>query len=90
MNIILTDGDVIVAIEPEDGIQGGDIGVNGKTYHIINIQKVDDNEIPSDWAPEKYVFTDNGIELNPNYAGEDIATRLNDIEQILIDLLDSI
>lgn len=89
MNII-TSNKAIIYVDPEGFISGGNITINGKTYENV-IPASYNGEMPPDIAtPEKYIFENGEIILNPDTEGNDINTRLNDIEQILIELLDTI
>ena len=90
MQLILNNDNLVVGIDEQDDIKGGSVTVNGKTYDDVKVLSYD-GELPDDIIiPERYIWTAEGIEPNPGYSGDDLATRLNDIEQILIDLLDTI
>lgn len=88
MKLIIT-GNIILMADEDNMISGGTLTISGKTYK--NISVVDyAGEIPEDLSPEKYILSGAKITLNPAYEGNDIETRLNDIEQILIELLDTL
>lgn len=87
MKLIIT-GNIILMVDDDNMISGGTLTISGKTYE--NISAIDyAGEIPEDLAPEKYMLVGTRIMPNPAYEGNDIETRLNDIEQILIELLDA-
>ena len=88
MQLILSKG-LLIGVEETDTITGGAITVNGKTYDDIEAVKYE-GELPKNIVPEKYMFADGEIIENPDYLADDVVTRLNDVDRILIDLLDSI
>lgn len=88
MNIITINNGVILMADPEGFISGGTVDINGKVYENV-IPRRYNGELPEDLAPEKYMLSGNEIVLNPDFFPNDIETRLNDIEQILIELLDT-
>lgn len=79
---------IILKTDTEGGISGTLI-INGVVYENICAVSYD-GEIPEDLKPEQYLLIDGQIIENPDYMSNDVNTRLNDIEQILIDLLDTI
>lgn len=89
MQLILSKN-LVVFVDEHNEISGGNIMVNGKTYEDVTPVSYD-GELPPDIAiPEKYIFQGGILTINPETEGNDINTRLNDIEQILIELLDTL
>lgn len=86
---LITSDKLIVYVDENDEISGGTIEVNGKTYENVTPVAYSDALPPDIVIPEKYIYENGAVKLNPDFEGSDINTRLNDIEQILIDLLDT-
>lgn len=86
--IVSSNNEYLASLQSEvDNITGGTVVINGKTFEI-KIEEV--SEIPDNAADCQFIYENGSLIENPDYFSDDVTTRLNDIEQILIDLLDTI
>lgn len=85
MKVLITSNNEIL-VSPADGITGGNIIINGISYDV-HAEEVTD--LPEGAKDCEYIFADGKAIPNPEYVDSTIDTRLNDIEQILIELLDT-
>ena len=86
--IVSSNNEYLASLQSEaDNITGGSVVINDKTYEV-KTEEV--SEIPEDAADCQFIFENGSLVENPDYFSDDVTTRLNDIEQILIDLLDTI
>lgn len=86
--IISTNNEYLPSLQGDaDIITGGTVKINNKIYEVTQAEV---EEIPECAVDCQFIYDNGTLIENPEYLSDDIATRLNDIEQILIDLLDTI
>lgn len=69
-----------------DVLSGGSVTINGQSFDIVPVEV---KEIPEGAADCQYIYDNGTLVENPEYVSDDVSTRLDDIEQILIELLDT-
>lgn len=89
MKVLTDKNNVLVKVcdEFDESMTGGTIKINGVPYEVA-VTEV--KEAPESFTVGEYLVEKGQIVKNPDFEGDDLETRLSDIEQILIDLLDTI